>query len=167
MSSMSITVVRDAVSEHQLTDTATTGLDLFGDDKTVVAVRVNGEVRDLNRVLPEDAVVEPVSNDSPEGLAILRHSAAHVAAQAVQSTRSDAKLGIGPPITDGFYYDFDLTEPLTPADLRELEKVMGRIIKERQRFRRRAVTDDEARAELADEPYKLELITDKGSSTLR
>ena len=103
--------------------------------------------------------------DSPEGLAILRHSAAHVAAQAVQARHAEAKLGIGPPITDGFYYDFDLAEPFTPEDLRELEKAMKRIIKERQRFRRREVSDEEARAELADEPYKLELIADKGGAT--
>ena len=140
---------------------AQTGLERFGDDRRVVAVRVDGETWDLNRPLPEGAVVEPVMVDSPDGVAILRHSAAHVAAQAVQSLHPEAKLGIGPPITDGFYYDFDLAEPFTPESLREVEKVMQRIVKERQRFRRREVTDAEAAAELADEPYKLELIADK------
>ena len=148
-----------------------TGLDLYGDDKTVVAVRVDGEVRDLHLAIDpstgsgHELVVEPVSIESEEGLAILRHSAAHVLAQAVQAAHADAKLGIGPPITDGFYYDFDVAEPFTPEDLKNLEKAMTRIVKERQRFRRRVVTDAEARTELAAEPYKLELIADKGSTT--
>ena len=165
MSSMSITIAADGVSQQRVTDMTTTGLDLFGDDRTIVAVRVNGELRDLNRTLPEDALVEPVAIGSADGLNILRHSTAHVAAQAVQSLHAEAKLGIGPPITDGFYYDFDVAAPFTPDDLREIEKAMIKIIKERQRFRRRAVSDDEARAELAAEPYKLELITDKGSAS--
>ena len=169
MSSLSITVA--GLEQPQVSDT-TTGLDLFGDDKTIVAVRVNGELRDLSRPLLDGInsvdgadgwQVEPVSNAEPDGLAILRHSAAHVAAQAVQAAHPDAKLGIGPPITDGFYYDFDLAEPFTPEDLKDLEKRMTRIVKERQRFVRREVSDDEARAELADEPYKLELIADKSS----
>ncbi len=147
-----------------------TGLDLYGDDKTVVAVRVDGAVRDLHLEIGpptgsgHDLVVEPVSIESEEGLAILRHSAAHVLAQAVQAAHADAKLGIGPPITDGFYYDFDVPEPFTPEDLKNLEKAMTRIVKERQRFRRRVVSDAEARTELAAEPYKLELIADKGSA---
>ncbi len=164
MSGRSITIVRDGVSAQQVTEETTTGLDLFGDDRTIVAARVNGEPRDLHLPVSDGDVVEPIMIDSPEGLNILRHSAAHVAAQAVQSRHTEAKLGIGPPITDGFYYDFDLAEPFTPDDLRELEKAMTKIIKERQRFRRRAVTDDEARAELASEPYKLELITDKSKA---
>ena len=146
-----------------------TGLDLYGDDKTVVAVRVDGAVRDLHLEIGPPTgsghdLVEPVSIESEEGLAILRHSAAHVLAQAVQAAHADAKLGIGPPITDGFYYDFDVPEPFTPEDLKNLEKAMTRIVKERQRFRRRVVTDAEARTELAAEPYKLELIADKGSA---
>jgi threonyl-tRNA synthetase len=172
VSSMSITVVGEQLEGQQVTGT-TTGLDLYGDDKTIVAVRVNGELRDLSRPLLDgidrvegaEILIEPVGNASPDGLAILRHSAAHVAAQAVQAAHPDAKLGIGPPITDGFYYDFDLAEPFTPADLKDLEKRMTRIVKERQRFVRREVSDEEARAELADEPYKLELIADKGSAT--
>ncbi|GAB3749627.1 threonine--tRNA ligase [Microlunatus parietis] len=148
-----------------MVDGTTTGLDLYGDDRTIVAVRVDGETWDLHRELPAGASVEPVMIDSEEGLAILRHSAAHVAAQAVQALHADAKLGIGPPITDGFYYDFDVAEPFTPEDLKAIEKQMTKIIKERQRFRRRPVSDDEARAELAAEPYKLELISDKGGAT--
>ena len=110
---------------------------------------------------------EPVRIESDEGLAILRHSTAHVLAQAVQAAHSDAKLGIGPPITDGFYYDFDVAKPFTPEDLKNLEKAMQRIVKERQRFRRRVVSDMEAREELAAEPYKLELIADKSRSSTR
>ena len=161
---MSITIAADGVSQQRVTDTTTTGLDLFGDDRTIVAARVNGELWDLHRTLPKGAVVEPVTIDSPDGLNILRHSTAHVAAQAVQSLRADAKLGIGPPITDGFYYDFDVASPFTPDDLRELEKQMTKIIKGRQRFRRRPVSDEQARAELASEPYKLELIADRASA---
>jgi threonyl-tRNA synthetase len=154
VSSMSITIAAGGVSQQRVTDTTTTGLDLFGNDTTVVAVRVNGELRDLNRTLPKGAIVEPVAIGSPDGLAIVRHSTAHVAAQAVQSLHAEAKLGIGPPITDGFYYDFDVAAPFTPDDLREIERAMIKIIKERQRFRRRAVSDEQARAQLAAEPYK-------------
>jgi threonyl-tRNA synthetase len=161
---MSITIAADGVSQQRVTDTTATGLDLFADDRTIVAVRVNGELRDLNRTLPEGAMVEPVSINSPDGLNILRHSTAHVSAQAVQSLHPDAKLGIGPPIKDGFYYDFDVAEHFTPDDLRDIEKAMNKIIKERQRFRRRPVSDVEASAELAAEPYKLELIKDKASA---
>ncbi|HMI33823.1 MAG TPA: threonine--tRNA ligase [Propionibacteriaceae bacterium] len=161
---MSITIAAGGVSQQRVTDTTTTGLDLFGKDRTIVAARVNGELWDLHRTLPEGSVVAPVAMDSPDGLNILRHSTAHVAAQAVQSLHPDAKLGIGPPITDGFYYDFDVASPFTPDDLRELEKAMTKIIKERQRFRRRPVSDEQARAELATEPYKLELIADRASA---
>jgi threonyl-tRNA synthetase len=162
---MSITIAAGGVSQQRVTDTTTTGLDLFGRDRTIVAARINGELWDLHRTLPEGALVEPVTMDSPDGLNIMRHSTAHVAAQAVQSLHPDAKLGIGPPITDGFYYDFDVASPFTPDDLRQLEKAMTKIIKERQRFRRRPVSEEEARAELASEPYKLELIADRATGT--
>ena len=161
---MSITIAAGGVSQQRVTDTSTTGLDLFGNDRTIVAARVNGELWDLHRTLPKGATVEPVTVESPDGLNILRHSTAHVAAQAVQALNPEAKLGIGPPITDGFYYDFDVPSPFTPDDLRELEKEMTKIIKERQRFRRRPVSDEQARAELASEPYKLELIADRASA---
>lgn len=160
----SVTVVRSDSTEHVAVGTTTTGLDLFGHDPSIVAARVNGDVRDLAREVADGDVVEPVTIDSPEGLSILRHSAAHVAAQALQSLRAEATLGIGPPIVDGFYYDFG-TEPLTPEDLAAIEKVMGRIVKERQRFVRRTVTDEQARAELSSEPFKLELIGLKGRAS--
>jgi threonyl-tRNA synthetase len=139
------------------------GFELFT-DRSVVAMRVNGELKDLAATVTDTDVVEPVTIDSPDGLGILRHSTAHVLAQAVQAINPEAKLGIGPPVTDGFYYDFDVAEPFTPEDLKALDKEMSRIIRQGQRFVRRAVTDDEARAELAAEPYKLELIGLKGSS---
>ena len=161
---MSITIAAGGVSQQRVTDTNTTGLDLFGNDRTIVAARVNGELWDLHRTLPKGATVAPVTVESPDGLNILRHSTAHVAAQAVQALNPEAKLGIGPPITDGFYYDFDVPSPFTPDDLRALEKEMTKIIKERQRFRRRPVSDEQARAELASEPYKLELIADRASA---
>jgi threonyl-tRNA synthetase len=138
-----------------------TGFELFT-DRSVVAMRVNGELKDLAATTTDTDTVEPVLLDSPDGLSILRHSAAHVTAQAVQSINPEAKLGIGPPITDGFYYDFDVAEPFTPEDLKGIEKAMDRIIRQGQRFVRRVVTEDEARAELANEPYKLELIGLKG-----
>ena len=126
-------------------------------------MRVNGELRDLAGRIAVGESVEPVTIDSPDGLSILRHSAAHVLAQAVQVIRPEAKLGIGPPISDGFYYDFDVTEPFDPEQMKQLEKSMERIVRSGQRFMRRVVTEDEARAELAGEPYKLELIGLKGS----
>ena len=145
------------------TEQRTTGTELFGTDRSIVAMRIAGELKDLFVEIEADVEVEPVTIDSPDGLAILRHSAAHVLAQAVQQVNPDAKLGIGPPIIDGFYYDFDVETPFTPEDLRALEKVMARIVKEGQTFDRRVVSDGEAREELASEPYKLELIGLKGS----
>ena len=130
----------------------------FADDAAVIAARVNGELKDLSSELADGDAVEPVTIESPDGLDILRHSTAHVMAQAVQDLYPDAKLGIGPPIRDGFYYDFDVAEPFTPEDLEKIETRMRKIIKDGQRFDRRDVADDEARIELADEPYKLELI---------
>lgn len=138
------------------------GFALFS-DRSIVAMRVNGELRDLAGRIAVGESVEPVTIDSPDGLSILRHSAAHVLAQAVQVIRPEAKLGIGPPISDGFYYDFDVTEPFDPEQMKQLEKSMERIVRSGQRFMRRVVTEDEARAELAGEPYKLELIGLKGS----
>lgn len=132
-------------------------------DRSVVALRVNGELKDLATVVEQTDAVEPVTIDSPDGLAILRHSTAHVLAQAVQRINPQANLGIGPPITDGFYYDFGVEHPFTPEDLKSIEKEMQRIIREGQRFVRRVVSEDEARVELVDEPFKLELIGLKGS----
>jgi threonyl-tRNA synthetase len=128
-----------------------------------VVVRVNEEeLRDLAWVPEDGDVLESVPIDSPEGLAVLRHSSAHVLAQAVQSLHPAARLGIGPPIENGFYYDFGIETPFTPDDLVSIEARMAAIIAEGQTFNRRVVSDDEARAELADEPYKLELIGLKG-----
>ena len=142
---------------------ATDGFGVFR-DRSVVAMRVAGELRDLAHRLQPGDVAEPVTIDSPDGLAILRHSTAHVLAQAVQSINPEAKLGIGPPVTDGFYYDFDVATPFTTDDFSALAKAMDRIIRQGQRFVRRVVTEEEARAELAGEPYKLELIGLKGSA---
>jgi threonyl-tRNA synthetase len=137
---------------------------LFADDKAVIAAKVGDELRDLSTLLEDGDVVAPVAIDSEDGRAILRHSTAHVLAQAVQELFPQARLGIGPPVTDGFYYDFDVEEPFRPEDVERIETRMRKIIKEGQRFARRAVSDDEARDELSDEPYKLELIELKGSA---
>jgi threonyl-tRNA synthetase len=134
-----------------------TGFTLFT-EKNIVALRVNGELKDLAYSVVAGDSVEGVSLESPDGLNILRHSAAHVLAQAVQSINPEAKLGIGPPIKDGFYYDFDVENPFTPEDLKALEKEMERIIRIGQRFVRRVSSESDASVELASEPYKLELI---------
>jgi threonyl-tRNA synthetase len=123
-----------------------------------------GQLIDLNRVLADGDQIEPVAIGSADGRAILRHSTAHVMAQAVQEVFPEAKLGIGPPIRDGFYYDFQVGRPFTPEDLKLVEQRMQAIIKQGQRFSRRPVTDEAARIELADEPFKLELIGLKGSA---
>ncbi|MCZ0708561.1 threonine--tRNA ligase [Microbacterium paraoxydans] len=128
-------------------------------------MRVGGVLKDLAATVTDTDDVEPVTIDSPDGLNILRHSTAHVLAQAVQRINPQANLGIGPPITDGFYYDFGVDTPFTPEDIKAISKEMQRIVREGQRFVRRVVTDEEARAELADEPFKLELIGLKGPST--
>jgi len=161
--SISVVDPQAQVSEQVVT-TGTTALELFGTDRTVVAARVNGVVVDLATPLQDGDRLEPVLATSDEGLAIIRHSCAHVAAQAVQLLHADAKLGIGPPITDGFYYDFRVATPFTPEDLKAIEKAMGGIVKERQQFVRRPVSDADAGVELASEPYKLELIGLKGSA---
>ena len=159
MNDLLITV--DGVEREVPSDT--TGFKLF-ESKTIVAIRVNGELRDLAHTVGNGDLVEGVEIASPDGLNILRHSAAHVLAQAVQNVNPEAKLGIGPPIKDGFYYDFDVVEPFTPEDLRKLEKEMDRIIRSGQRFVRRVSNDSDARNELVNEPYKLELIGLKGNA---
>jgi threonyl-tRNA synthetase len=164
VSDVQIVVRTPAGNEPRVVTTGTTAGELFSGDRSIVVARVNDVLRDLDRELADGDVVEPVTVDSDEGLAVLRHSTAHVLAQAVQELNPKARLGIGPPIRDGFYYDFDVAEPFTPEDLTALDKVMQRIVKEGQTFRRRAVTEQEARAELAAEPYKLELIGLKGGS---
>lgn len=136
------------------------GLPTKGPD-TVVVVRVDGELRDLSWTAEQDTDVEPVGADTEDGRSVIRHSAAHVLAQAVQQEFPEAKLGIGPPIKDGFYYDFQVDKPFTPEDLAKLESRMKKIVKGAQRFSRRVVEPADAEKELADEPFKLELITDK------
>lgn len=141
-----------------------TGAELFRERRDVVVARVDGDLWDLARELTDGARVEAVSIDSPAGLEVLRHSAAHVMAQAVQQLRPGAQLGIGPYITDGFYFDFDVEEPFTPDELKQLEKMMLKIVNANQLFVRRAVSEDEAREAMANEPYKLELIGLKGAA---
>lgn len=139
--------------------------ELFKDRPEIIALRINGQLRDLNTPLTEGDSIETVEISSPDGLAILRHSSAHVLAQAVQTIFPGTRLGIGPPIKDGFYYDFDSAKPFTPDDLAALEKEMAKIIKGNQRFRRRPVTDKEALEELAAEPFKCELISIKSEAS--
>ena len=158
MSSVKVSVNGSPVEAEAGSD----GFKLFT-DRAVVAMRVNGELRDLAHKIQDADVIEAVEISSPDGLNILRHSAAHVLAQAVQGINPEAKLGIGPPIKDGFYYDFDVQDTFTPEDLKALEKSMERIIRSGQRFVRRVTTDGDARVELSNEPYKLELIGLKGS----
>lgn len=146
---------------HQVSEGAT-GFDLF-EDRNIVALRVNGELKDLAHKVAAGDIVEGIEISSPEGLSILRHSTAHLLAQAVQELYPQTRLGIGPPIEDGFYYDFDPLEPFTPEDLQKLEKRMKELVGKSQKFIRREVTDQEAKRELNDEPYKLELISLKGS----
>jgi threonyl-tRNA synthetase len=158
MSEISIKV--DGVAQKFAADIRPT--QIFAEDKAIVVCRINGELKDLWSELFEGDVVEGVSISSPDGLAVLRHSTAHVLAQAVQQTFPETKLGIGPPITDGFYYDFDPKVPFNPEDLEKIETAMRKIIKEGQRFRRRVTTEEDALRELSQEPYKCELIGIKG-----
>ena len=138
---------------------------LFAENKEIVVCTINGALKDLWTDLSDGDVVTSVSISSPEGLAVLRHSTAHVMAQAVQQVFADTKLGIGPPITDGFYYDFDPQNPFNPDDLEKIESAMRKIIKEGQRFKRRVTTESDALKELSHEPYKCELIGLKGGAT--
>ncbi|GAB2981626.1 threonine--tRNA ligase [Nocardioides montaniterrae] len=162
-------LLRSSTGEEKRTvEAGTKAWQLYADEPDVIAARVwtdataDAALKDLSYELVDGDEVEGVDIASPDGLNILRHSTAHVLAQAVQQVFPEAKLGIGPPITDGFYYDFDVEVPFTPADLEKLESAMRKIIKENQRFDRRVTTDADALAELADEPYKIELIGLKG-----
>ncbi|MCC3282655.1 MULTISPECIES: threonine--tRNA ligase [Arthrobacter] len=147
--------------EETTVDTGTTGAQLFFERREVVVMRVDGVLKDLDTPLAPGQGIEAVTIDSEDGLNVLRHSTAHVMAQAVQQLRPDAKLGIGPYIKDGFYFDFDVAEPFTPEDLKTLEKMMQKIVNSNQKFVRRVVTEDEAREAMANEPYKLELLGKK------
>jgi threonyl-tRNA synthetase len=161
MSELKVTV--DGVATAVAADQRPT--QIFAERKEVVVCRINGELRDLWTDLAEGDVIESVTIDSEDGLKVLRHSTAHVMAQAVQQIYPEAKLGIGPPITDGFYYDFDPQDPFTPESLEKIESAMRKIVKEGQRFKRRVTNESDALAELAKEPYKCELIGIKGGSS--
>jgi len=178
VSEIRVTIDRQAERAERTVTAGTTVGDLFAaefaGDRSNIAARLyapgsgsgsaDGVLVDLARPLADGDVVAPVAIDSEDGRAILRHSTAHVMAQAVQEVFPEAKLGIGPPIKDGFYYDFQVERPFTPEDLKTIEQRMQAIVKQGQRFSRRAVTDDEAREELSGEPFKLELIGLKGSA---
>lgn len=163
MSDLKIALTHADAREERTVTTGTKARELFQDDPSVIAARVNGALRDLAHELADGDQVEPVAIDSPDGHDILRHSTAHVMAQAVQQVFPEARLGIGPPIENGFYYDFDVETPFVPEDLEKIETAMRKIIKEGQRFSRRVTTDADAISELQDEPYKIELIGLKGS----
>ena len=164
MSDLSISEVTPEGARPVTLPAGSTAADVVTDGRRVVVARINGELRDLATPLNDGDVVESVGVDTPEGLAVLRHSTAHVLAQAVQDTFPEAKLGIGPPVRDGFYYDFSVERPFTPEDLKALEKRMQEIVKSGQRFSRRVVTDAEAKRELAGEPFKLRLIGSEGGA---
>ncbi|WP_405020433.1 threonine--tRNA ligase [Kitasatospora sp. NBC_00070] len=164
MTDVRIIINREPDREERVVTTGTTAAELFADDRSIIAARVAGALKDLAYQVQDGDEVEPVVISSKDGLDILRHSTAHVMAQAVQQLFPEAKLGIGPPVKDGFYYDFDVEKPFHPDDLKAIEKKMQEIIKRGQKFSRRVVTDEAATAELAAEPYKLELIGLKGSA---
>ncbi|KJS57203.1 threonine--tRNA ligase [Streptomyces rubellomurinus subsp. indigoferus] len=164
MTDVRVIISREPDREERVVTTGTTAAELFADDRSIIAARVGGQLKDLAYAVQDGDEVEPVAIDSKDGLDILRHSTAHVMAQAVQQLFPEAKLGIGPPVKDGFYYDFDVEKPFQPDDLKAIEKRMQEIIKRGQKFSRRVVTDESAREELAAEPYKLELIGLKGSA---
>jgi threonyl-tRNA synthetase len=163
VSDLKIVLVHADAREDRSVTTGTKAWELFADDTSVIAARVNGELKDLAYELADGDQVEGVAIDSKDGHDILRHSTAHVMAQAVQQLFPEAKLGIGPPVQDGFYYDFDVETPFVPEDLAKIETAMRKIIKEGQRFERRVTSDHDAIGELKDEPYKIELIGLKGS----
>ena len=165
MSDLRIVLAHADAREERTVTTGTKAWELYRDDDTIIAARVNGQLKDLSYELADGDEVEGVAIDSKDGHDILRHSTAHVMAQAVQELFPEAKLGIGPPIENGFYYDFDVETPFVPEDLDKIETRMRKIIKEGQRFSRRVTTDHDAIAELKDEPYKIELIGLKGSAS--
>jgi len=164
VSDIKVVRIHAGAREERTATTGTRAWELFADDPSVIAARVGDTLKDLAYELADGDEVEGVAIDSKDGRDILRHSTAHVMAQAVQDLFPDAKLGIGPPIDNGFYYDFDVEIPFVPEDLEKIETRMRKIIKEGQKFSRRAVSDDDAREELRDEPYKLELIGLKGAA---
>ncbi len=163
MSDIKVVLVHADAREDRTVTTGTKAWELYAEDPAVIAARVGGQLKDLAHELGDGDEVEGVAIDSPDGRDILRHSTAHVMAQAVQELFPEARLGIGPPVENGFYYDFDVETPFVPEDLEKIETRMRKIVKEGQRFSRRPVSDHDAISELKDEPYKIELIGLKGS----
>ena len=166
--SAQVTVVVAGESQVRAIDATTTWADVLAEVipglRGVAVARVDGELVDLDQPARAFAMVEPVMVTDPDGLRVLRHSCAHVMAQAVQDVFPDAKLGIGPPIENGFYYEFDVAEPFDPEDLARIEKRMVEIVKSGQRFVRRVVSEADALVELADEPYKCRLVGSEGGA---
>jgi threonyl-tRNA synthetase len=162
VSDLLVVLIHADAREERTVTTGTKAWELYADDPAVIAARVGGVLRDLAYELQDGDEVEGVSIESKDGRDILRHSTAHVMAQAVQQLWPEARLGIGPPVENGFYYDFDVDTPFVPEDLDKIETAMRKIIKEGQRFSRRPIADSEALDELQDEPYKIELIGLKG-----
>ena len=154
MPDLKIALAHADAREERTVTSGTRAWELYRDDEQVIAARVNGRLTDLSYELADGDEVEGVAIDSKDGHDILRHSTAHVMAQAVQQLFPEAKLGIGPPVENGFYYDFDVDTPFVPEDLARIETAMRKIIKEGQRFERRVTTDHDAIAELKDEPTR-------------
>ncbi len=161
MSQISVTVDGSAVT----IDSEQRPTQIFAENKEIVVCKINGVLMDLWTDLKDGDLIEGISISSPEGLSVLRHSTAHVMAQAVQQVFPGTRLGIGPPITDGFYYDFDPENAFNPQDLEKIESAMRKIVKEGQRFKRRVTNEADALKELAHEPFKCELIGIKGGSS--
>lgn len=166
MPDVRVTLDRAPEQGERIVAAGTTAVEIFPVDPSMIAVRVNGTLKDLAYAVQDGDVIEPVAIDSEDGRAIVRHSAAHVMAQAVQELFPEAKLGIGPPVENGFYYDFDVSRPFAPDDVKAIEQRMREIVKAGQRFSRRVVSEDDAYAELALEPYKLQLIEEKAAAAI-
>ena len=161
---VNVTILSDAGVEERSVEAGTTFLDLFASNKEIVLVKKQDQLFDLATEIKDGDEVTLVMADSPEGLSVIRHSTAHVLAQAVQSLYQDVQLGIGPPVENGFYYDFQIKNPFTPEDVAAIETKMKEIIKSGQRFARRVTDESAAKKELSKEPFKLELIDIKGPS---
>jgi len=161
---VNVTILSDAGVEERSVDAGSTFLDLFASNKDIVLIKKQDQLLDLATEIKDGDEVTLVMADSPEGLSVIRHSTAHVLAQAVQSLYQDVQLGIGPPVENGFYYDFQIQNPFTPEDVAAIETKMKEIIKSGQRFTRRVTDEAAAKKELSKEPFKLELIDIKGPS---
>lgn len=161
---VNVSIVSDAAIEQKTLSPGTTYLEVFKNNKEIIVIKKGDQLFDLSTQAQDGDEVTPVLANSEEGLAVIRHSTAHVLAQAVQNLYQDVQLGIGPPVQNGFYYDFQVKDPFTPEDLVQIEAKMKEIIKSGQRFSRRVTNEKAAKSELAKEPFKLELIDIKGPS---